>query len=537
MRVLLGANVENSTHSKRQTYSAILLLVASALVLLPVVVFPLPPLLDYPNHLARLWLIEGGINIPPLNHFYAENWNGIATNIGIDIAAKTLKGVVPALLLGQILLGLSVLLPPLGAVMLNVTEFGGIDPWHLLFLFFAFTLTLLAGFLNFQIGLGTALLCASFDRMLSSRGLFALYGARLCLGIVVMLIHPFALLFYGALLAGLEFGREAPKLTLESLLPRLLRTIPVAAVCLAPIALLLLWTHAVPGAKNSGRVIYNPLFERVAALDSPFFSYNVKVDALFGLCVILIVFYAARNRPGKVHVGLLTAALALSVLEFFVPSVTPQSAWLDVRLPIMAVLAALAATRLSFGDLDFKALALTGATFALIVFRTIWISWNWSASVPMLESMRAVLTSVPAGAAVLPMQHTPSNSEMNSPLPGRLLNRVNETYVHYPALVVPWRHAFVPTLFSVAGAHPIRVLPPWNQIAEPGGGGLPSVNALRRRSLQPGFMREWQSQFDYILVLNADRPDRYGQFVPPREITLIAKAGFAELYRIRHRRN
>ena len=529
-----GGNVLNSTRFSPPPFFALCFVLGAAIILTPVLLFPIPPLLDYPNHLARLWLIEGGAELTPVSHFYAENWHGIATNIGIDVTAKIFKNVIPAFVLGRILLAVALLLPPVGAVALNVAIFGGWDPWHLLFLFFAFTLTLLAGFLNYQIGLGAALLCASVDGKLKLQTKPILYGARFGLGCLLILIHPFALVFYGALLVGIEFGPHLPKKNLTSWLRRFLGTVPAAAGCLGPVLLLLLWTHGLPGGANSGGVLFNSPLEALVTLDTPFFSYDVRVDALFALSIIVIVFYAARKRPIKIHAGLLAVAGILTVAALFVPSVTPESAWLDVRLPIMAVLAALAASRLSFGSTHRNVFALTVITLSLVISRTVWIAWNWGESVPMLESMRVVLANVPAGSAVLPMEHTPSSNDLISPPRGKFLRGVFETYLHYPALIVPWQHAFVPTLFAVAGAHPIRILPPWNQIAEPRGGGLPSVNAFRNSKLQPSYMQHWQSRFDYVLVLNADQPDRYGRFVPPAELSLIANAGFAELYRIRH---
>ena len=510
------------------------LAVAAAIVTLPAFLFPIAPLLDYPNHLARLWLIEGGVDIAPINHFYAENWSGIATNIGIDLVAKMSKGLVPAFVLGQILVALSILLPPLGAVALNTSEFGGTDPWQILFFYFAFALTMLAGFLNFQIGLGTALLCASLDSTLRARGLSLLYGMRLTFGFVIMVIHPFALLFYSALLAGIEFGAELPKLELKSMLARVLSAVPPVLVCLIPIAFLLLWTGGIPASGNSGKTIFNTPLEAVAVLDTPLFSYNLNIDALFGLSIILMIFFAARRSPVRVHAGLLGAAALLAVMALFAPRTTAQSGWLDVRLPLMAFLAALAATRVGFGKTYRAAMAFSSIALTLVILRTAWIVWNWSAGAAMIESMRVVLASVPAGAKVLPVQHFMINAEFLSPSRGKVLYLDNEIYRHFPALMVPWRQAFYPTLFSVPGAHPIKILSRWRDMSDFRGSVPPSVNALGNPGLAPSYMSHWQSRFDYVLVLNADQPDRYGRFIPPTNLSLVADSGFAELFRVRH---
>ena len=45
----------------------------------------MPPLLDYPNHFARIWLLAGGAGAQPVSGFYAVDWSGAWTNIGIDV--------------------------------------------------------------------------------------------------------------------------------------------------------------------------------------------------------------------------------------------------------------------------------------------------------------------------------------------------------------------------------------------------------------------------------------------------------------------
>jgi hypothetical protein len=148
--------------------------------------------------------------------------------------------------------------------------------------------------------------------------------------------------------------------------------------------------------------------------------------------------------------------------------------------------------------------------------------------------MRTAVARVPPGAVVLAMQHMPNNSELNSPPPGRILGQVFKSYNHYPTLVVPWHHAFIPILFTMLGKEPIKVLEPWDEVSDPEGGSLPSVHALWDPHVGPRYMRNWRSHFDYVLVLNADRPDKYGQFIPPPYLDLVSNAGFAKLFRIEH---
>ena len=107
----------------------LLLLSLLMLVVLPFLV-KVPPLLDYPNHLSRLWLIAGGVRLAPVSSMYQLNWSGASTNIGIDLLARAFGGVLGIGLLGPLLLGASLVLPPLGAIALNRTAFGGPHWWQ-----------------------------------------------------------------------------------------------------------------------------------------------------------------------------------------------------------------------------------------------------------------------------------------------------------------------------------------------------------------------------------------------------------------------
>jgi hypothetical protein len=505
-----------------------------AVIALPAIVFPFPPLLDYPNHLARIWLITGGVDIAPVSSFYVEDWRHVASGIGADLAAKTLGTFIPPFTLGTILLILAMLLPPLGAIALNARLFGGLNGWQPFFLLFWCSQTLIAGFLNFQIGIGAGLLAAAADPVFKRRGPWALTGARVGLGILLMLIHPFGLLFYACLLAGMAFGAETP--VRGGLPERFKRAAMAAAFCVAPLALFFIWIRTIPGIddKNSTIVTPNDVLGEIHALASPFSSYDLKVDFLFALPLTALVIYGLVKRKFSVHFGLLVVAAVFATIAPFVPKNIGHTGWMSYRLPLMAVLTALAATRLNFEPRSKT--HMLAAALVMVTLRTAWIGLNWSASVPMIEAMRQVLAEVPAGAKVLPMQHKSAGHYMTFNVLGRHTAMFDETFRHYPALAIPWRHAFTPMLFAQYREKPITPRPPYDQISVVTGGMLPSVNALnnpRYLNKRTQFIRKWRENFDYVLVLNADRPDMYGPFLPPADLMLVADRGFAQLYRVR----
>jgi hypothetical protein len=105
---------------------------------------------------------------------------------------------------------------------------------------------------------------------------------------------------------------------------------------------------------------------------------------------------------------------------------------------------------------------------------------------------------------------------------------------------VPWRRAFVPTLFAMRGKQPIRVLPPWDALMVPDGFPL-SIGALHTEdpaNYRPWWrpyarhLAHWRERFDHVLVPNADMPDGGGPARPVPGLELVADEGSARLYRI-----
>jgi hypothetical protein len=183
-------------------------------------------------------------------------------------------------------------------------------------------------------------------------------------------------------------------------------------------------------------------------------------------------------------------------------------------------------------------IALGVAALSLALLQSAWVGWNWRAMNRDLADVRRVLSLVPAGAAILPVQHDPSLTDKWRAPAGRYMFAVGDaTYRHFDAIAVPFRRAFVPNLFSARGLQPLRVLGAWDTVVEHNGGDLASVNALNRAPLdgEPSYVPGWRGRFDYVLVLNADMTDQEGPFRPPPELSLVAATHFAELWRVARR--
>ncbi len=507
------------------------------LVVLPFLV-RVPPLLDYPNHLSRLWLIAGGVRLAPVSSMYQLNWSGASTNIGIDLLARAFGGVLGMGLLGPLLLGASLALPPLGAIALNRTAFGGPHWWQIGFALLAWGQTMLAGFLNFQIGLGLALLAASADARLVQRGPMMGFLVRAACAGVLLVFHPFASLFYGALIGGLVLGPRLKPLSTRPDLWSVARPLVLAGLGVAaPVVIFYALAPTTPGGHQGGLPTiewgsFTP-FGRIDVLTSGFRTYTILLDAPVLVALVWPVMVGVNQRRLRVHQGLLLTAAGLAFVALLMPQRLADTTWIDRRLPIMALLTFAAALRPEVVISRRNAVLAASALFALSALRTGCIAGIWIARQTDIRAVERVLLHVPPGAAVLPLEHSPSPRTISRAPLGRYFGS-RRSYWHYPTLAIPWRRAFVPTLFTAAGKQPVRVRPPWDQIAVPEG-PLASVHVLQATRFPDwlGYMRDWRERFDYILVVNADLPDADGP--PPQlpEMELVDDQGFAQLFRVR----
>ena len=539
-----GQGLKGSLAADRRTWMPTLFCIVFALgtLVFPVAYVHMAPLLDYPNHMARMWLLAGGADHAPLNAIYAVDWSSASTNIGIDLLAATLGRLIGAGLLSKLLLAAAVLLPPLGAVLLNRNVFGGWHWWQAGFPVLAWNATLLMGFINFQIGLGLALLAACADPLILRR--MRLSGAamtRMVLATALLVFHPFAAGFYAVLLTGLAFGAGREPFGTLTLFGQAFRRAmqPAALGVGVPVVCFLLLAPTIPGGHAPSGVYdfwENLNFSyKFVSLVSGFLTYDLYVDAIMvSLLWVCGRVFASREHL-HCHFGLLLTALGLFILTIVTPPTLAGTTFLDWRFSGMALLTGVAAVRPELPSARAGGI-LAIALMSLALVRTGWIAIKWQERQSDIAAVEQVLAFVPSGAAVLPAYHI-IQGKLDRPH-GWSLTDVMPWYQHLQSLAVPLRHVFVPTLFTAPGKQPLRVLPPWTDIAVLEGNVVP-VQFLRSFTPSPqltyafGYVTQWRERFDYVLVLNAQVSVVEDESTLP-DLELLADRGFARLYRIRY---
>jgi hypothetical protein len=509
------------------------LIAAAALLLaaLPVLMVAVPPLLDYPNHMVRFWLLSGGADSAPLSGFYAVDWSRTATNIGMDALAAVLGRLFPAEITGRIILCLSALMPPAAAALLSRQVHERWSWWQPLLFLLAWPLVLLTGFMSFQLALGAALICAIADEKLKDQKPWVSLVRRTAQVVAVVLVHPFGALLYLALALGLAAGRRLEPLKQKGWWRLAIQTnLPFGLGALVIIGRLIV----AGGAPDSGfpEFIWQDGFRQslmpghvLAMLIEPLRSYGLAFDIACLLLLAAPVVMSAVRRRLDIHMGLLLAGAGFLLLGLFGPQDIGSTSLVDLRFLTMTLFVlGVAVLPEAFEDRRL-AVALPIAALMAVGARGLWMGGIWQARQTDIASVERALKPVPAGARVMPMMLEPTDNE---PL-GRYLGDITPAFEHLPSLAVLDAHAYVPTLFAQAGKQPLSVRAPFDEDNEPSGGVLAGPRDVAAHNGRvAGYLPHWQDEFDYVLMINAD----VGKAPAPPGTCLISDQGFARLYRV-----
>jgi hypothetical protein len=389
------------------------------LLLIAALVFAirLPPLQDYPNHLARYWLIADGSTVPPTSSMFAIDWRYASVNVGADLIVALLATIVPYWLAGKLLLVGAFAGPPATAAWLNKLLFGRWSWWSLSFLLLAWTTTSVFGFVTYQLSLMAALLFACLDTLFLWSTI-PKFLARVVFAAASLIIHPFGVVFYILLLSALAIGRTWNGLFHWKRLLQIGRDAvwPILAGVIA-VALLLVLAPNPPGEHEAGASYFmrgglSP-WRLFLTLASPFITYRIWVDLLFFAPILALYVYALMARRARTHAGMLTIGLMTAALSLIMPVKAGDGGYVDRRLPLMATYLLFAgALPQPFNGRSLQRAAAAGV-FGIAVARTLWIGAIWLAREADVRAIEAALSEAPPGAAILERR---ARSPMSRPL-------------------------------------------------------------------------------------------------------------------------
>ncbi len=422
------------------------------LALIPLFAVAVPPLHDYPFHLARADILASLPGSAFLRAHY-EQGSFLLPNVGMDVVMAPLARYLPILVAGRVFLGLVLAVMLSGTVALHFALHRRLSAWPLLAGFFLYNWIFLYGFLNYLLGIGLMLWAVAGWVLLRERHVAWRLAWGGAMAVVLLFCHLVAVGLFAIVVAGMELQRAF----------RTRRTDPMAAVRgLAVSALPFVFVLAVFAAVSPAAGEARQAMAYHGGLGwKPLVAYRSLLTTIGWLDVVtlvpvlaVVVFAAWRRRlrvafPMALPLGLLVATFV--AMPFYIFGAEQA----DTRLPIAILLVAIASTRIvGIGRRESWLVGL--GALVLLAVRSAAITAAWISADARLATMTNAFRLVPDGATLYAATAAPYPSIDYGDAAGLALWQ--PPLKHAVSLTSLGHAVFVPATWSDPFQQPMRVV-------------------------------------------------------------------------------
>jgi len=482
-------SILNGSRSKFDRLSIVMIALTAALLafaIMPLFLVRVPAMLDYPNHLARMYLLSGTPSLA-----YEPAWR-VCPNLAMDLIVPTLARFMDVAIAAKVFWGASSILIVSGAVFLELTvkgrhRLGGLGAMLALSsLPFAF------GEANFGFGLGLAVWSLGLWIRLRERSAWLRWTVGAVAVAALFVAHMLALGVYGLAIGLFELSRFSRR-------PRFTTLASLTAFMVSPVIIALAVMALFGG--GVGRPAFDWMFDRKLPKLAMFLNYYHPMLALLegavglGAAMLFAVDRRLRfTRAGAwVLVGFLLVCLILP--ERFFDSWGPDTKVLGA-LPVL--LPAFTNISLPRGPWRVASLALV---VGVIIANQVGTTWIWFAYQKDYQELEATFPLLTPGSTVLVGV-------------GDRVGVWDQPMFHVPTLAAPVANVFVSSLFTVPGEQPIQPKPAYRDLDMAAGSDRspPSVSSLMdiaaggARFSEPNLAR-WPQRYNYLYVIGEPAPN------------------------------
>ena len=492
---------------KFQPYNFFLIYGALLVVALaPIWTVAVPPIKDYPNHLARAHILVHAGNSEILRNFYEVRW-AVLPNLAMDLIVPPLVHVFPLEVAGKIFISLALALMSSGTIALHYALHRRLAPWPLVAFLFLYNGSLLWGFLNFLFAVGFALWLLAAWIYVRERVSWPHALLFSCFAVALFFAHLAGFGVYALGIVGYEFARyrnQRAKSQLVSLKPWLLSLSQFAAPALlfvffsptsdAPFVSI----HEFEGARF---YVARKLFGLVQLL----YTYDQTLDVIMLILLVLLIVIGAISHRIILNSTLRWVLVALVAAYLVIPFGALGSLYVDVRLTVPLALVFIASTGLRSVNAK-QGVILAIFLLTLFIGRTALIMEKWSQADQLYAEIFLALEQLPEGARMY-TAYPEKGLELGFPV------------ADFRSMAVIAKSAFIPTIFADRGQQPIALRPPYQVLAS---------------QTPPHFLdknpADWDwiaAQYDYLLIFEKDR---FKAPLPPN-LRLVHDGARIRLYR------
>jgi hypothetical protein len=410
---------------------ALTIFVLSLLGIAPIWMVARMPLLDYPNHLARNFVLYH-LNDPQYHfaQWFRADW-GLYPYVGMDIIIVGLQRFVGIETAGKIFISLCVLSLPLSVFWFLRWVNKGHDLLAFFALFVSYDMFLLQGFLNFKLSVSACFfICGLWFWYWEDHGSVLKWVVLLVATTGTYFIHLIGFAITGMILfLYLVFSRAHFKAFVQLILLFL------------PGCVLFLLSR--PGLEKNTELQFRYFHEKLlAAVAVPVhgFSYGFDNFAMLVLAVCFVIAYC-RNPEFKWNGPWVLVLPSLFAFYWLLPLSWGQTFDIDIRLLPALFILLLASAKVGRRQkyLAYAALLL----FAARLFNT---TAYFRGEQEQLTKMSRSFDYIAPGSKVLPIVESGDDDD-----------QLLRPYAHYWSYAVIQRGAFSPYLFDIKGQTPLRI--------------------------------------------------------------------------------
>lgn len=429
-----------------------LLLVVCAWV--PLLSAEIPPMLDYPNHLARQHIIKHIADSPLLQSYYQIGWRA-SPYLAFDAIVQTLATVMPINVAGKAFAGLVLLLLGLVPMVLNVALFGRVMPTALLGLLFIHNGTVTLGFVNYLLGVSLALCAFAVWVRFGHASLRVRLVLFPFLCGVVFFSHLLGYMIYLVLVSAYELGRYVDRLRGSGAWAGLalnqderLTLLSIWLQCALPLAIFFAFgpTRGYVSANIHGGL------ERKLDLMLDFFTYLIPpyswpFDRALQLGVPLALLLLLIGRRLRIGRDMLWPLAAILVFFVAMPSVLFGGWGADHRLlPVVGLFVVGVLQPVQPRSATLWRAAFVGIGL-LALARVFFVTSEWGKADGDLAEYRRAFEHVPDGSRMYFAFGHPERRTIVLPEPTRGGPQPRPVY-HLPLMILQERSVYVPFLFA-----------------------------------------------------------------------------------------
>jgi hypothetical protein len=494
---------------------AVLGVVLTVLISIPIWTHPLPPLSDYVNHLARMQVIASQSENPLLAQFYQIDWQ-VIPNLTMDLIVPLLARVMKIYVAGQVFMVAMFALIVSGTLALNRALIGRWSALPLFAITLLYNFVFLVGLMNYIFGIGVALWALAGWIALRERIWPARFALSTAGAVVLFFCHLSALGVYGIGVLSFEIFR---------LWQRRDQPWPGRVVGFVASGLPFLIAGPLLYASPTMQLAASNFWEQDGKLQGLMYVFSDYSDIVaFALLATMTgsIVWAVRHRVLRFH-PLVFALIAVGGAVYFaLPRVMFETYMADQRVPL-----GVAFMLLACGNLELRRRLVRRAFVAVLILlvagRVMEIDLNWSQLSDSTSQFRSSVRRIAPGSKVFVAYADHSMGEDVRDL----------GLVHAACIAMIERSALVTTAFTVAGKQILGVRPQYNDFVDRHDGTPPSIAQLIVAAERPlpntsKFWLNW-TKFDYLYVLftedEAPNPD-------PARLKLVSDGDRFQLYRI-----